>query len=232
MSLPKINVPTYKVIIPSSKKEITIRGWTVKEEKILLLAKETNEIKEIVHSMVQIVNNCIVDKKFNIDTLTLLDIKFLFLYIRSKSVGAKIPMVFTDPEDNQEYPIMIDLEKIKIETSNISNKIILDEAQKIGIIMKHPNYKTSIEFMLNEKELSDIDAFKIIKKCIESVFDAKTVYKIANETDEEIDEFLESIPAEQFQKIEKFFESEPKLKYEIIYGNNKKYIIEDIKDFF
>ena len=234
MSLPKLHYPIFELEVPSVKKNLKFRPFLVKEEKLLLTAQQTGEIKEIVLALKQIINNCIVEgQSFDIETLTLFDIEFLFLKLRAKSVNNVVDITVIDKEDEKEYKLKVDLEEVKIinNPEHINN---VDVGNNINIKLRYPKVDLidKIQMMAANVEMF----FEVIKYCIEEVKQGDVVYKLSDYSDQEVEEFVQQINVEGFNKITKFFDTMPKMYYEIKYtnsNNNEQTIkLETLADFF
>lgn len=232
MSLPKISYPLFDVVIPSSGKAIKMRPFLVKEEKILLMAQTTGNPKDIVDSIKQVVHNCIIDD-INADNLTTFDIEFLFVRLRSRSVNNKIEILYRDVDDDKQYPVEVDLDKVEIKTHpDHTNKIQINP--NIGIILKYPN-TDMIERMGTVESEVDI-YFEIIKYCVDKIYDEENVYNLSDYSQQEVDDFLSTLDVSTFKNIQKFLDTMPKLHYEASYtteaGVEKKIVLQSLNDFF
>lgn len=217
MGLPKIDVPTYKTTIPSTQKQITIRPFLVKEEKILLTALASEDIEQIAEATKQIVANCIITQGVDVEKLEIFDLEFLILQLRIHSVGEKTKIRFLPiqgsscKECSKHRDVEIDLREASIEKSpNHTNKIELTD--KIGLIMSYPNAKMlpKIEVAKTKDDVSEY--FKIIWDCVDAVYDENVITSNKDVSVKEGLDFLESLNSEQFSKIENFFVTMPKLK--------------------
>lgn len=233
MALPKIGYPTFELILPSTKETVKYRPFLVKEEKILLTSQASGEANDIINAVKQVINNCILTEKINVDTLTTFDLEYLFIKIRSKSVNNVINLVYRDVEDDQKYSVEINLDEVEIkEDPSHVNKF--DIGNGYGLVMKYPraDLTNSLKFVEGE-----MDAFfEVLKNSIDSVYDSESVYKLADSTPEEVDEFIQSLDTKAFKKIQDFFSTMPKLYYEVKYtnslGNEKIIPLTSLTDFF
>lgn len=216
--LPKIQHPIFSVNLPLSKKTIRYRPMLVREEKMLLIAKESKDINDIINNMAQVVQNCIMDD-VDIENLPVVEFEFIFLNMRSRSIGNMIELKYYDTYDrNVTHDVNIDIDDIKIDVSKKFNtKIMLDD--NIGIILKVPSLKLA-RSIKNFNNLADL-GLDFICKCIDCIFDKEQVYKATDYTHQELLDFIESLPPIQFSKIEKFFEELPTIKYTTSYKNSK-----------
>ena len=220
MSLPVINVPTYKLDIPSTKETIKFRPFRVNEEKILLLALEMSEEnpEAMMEAVKQIIDNCTFGS-LELKGLALFDLEYIFLRIRAKSVGeiAKIKLLAED--DGETYvEVDIPLEEIKVHfDKNHKNDIKLSD--NIGVIMKYPQYE-DLDYTATQDAGVEV-AFKMIKNCVTSVYEGETVHERVDFTDEDLDTFINSLASEQFAQLQQFFMTMPKLKHEVKFKNPK-----------
>lgn len=232
MSLPKINYPLFEVEIPSTQKSIKMRPFLVKEEKLLLMAQSSGNSRDVVLAIKQVVNNCIVDK-LDIDKLTTFDLEYLFVKLRSRSINNIIDVTYNDPEDEQQYNLKIDLDKVEIQRDERHNNKV-EITDEMGIVLRYP--KTDMLKSV-EQATSEVDLyFEVIKYCIDKVYDAENVYETSEQTDEELQEFVTSLDVNTFKQIQLFLETMPKLHYEASYTNSKgtkrKVVLQNLNDFF
>jgi len=231
MALPKIQTPMFFIKIPSLQKELKFRPFLVKEEKLLLMAQQSNDNEEVL-ALQQIINNCCLD---NIDTdkLTTFDVEYIFLKLRARSVNNIVKLRYRDTEDDQIYEFELNLDDIEVVfDENHSNKIQINE--EIGMILKYPNIKVGEKV---SKASDDNDMLnKILINCIDVIYDKEKVYPAKDSTEEELIDFIENLDTKSFKKIENFFTTMPKLYHEIKYenslGNTRKIRLSTLKDFF
>ena len=238
MPLPKIATPSYELVIPSSKKKIKFRPFLVKEEKILILAMESQDTKQIANAVKNVISSCISTRGIKVEKLSTFDIEYLFLNIRGKSVGEQIEVMVTCPDDNKtQVPSVINIDSIKVQTDKShSRDIVLDDQYTLR--MKYPSLD---EFIKNNfSSLSDVnvdDTFDLIASCIEQVFSEEESFAASDCTKKELSEFLEQLNSSQFKEIEKFFETMPKLSHtvKVINPNTQvesEIVIEGLQSFF
>lgn len=234
MALPKLTHPMFDVVIPSSKKKIKIRPMLVKEEKILLMAKTSDDASDILSAVKQIVNNCVVDSDVDVEKLALFDIEYIFVKIRSYSVSNISKVSYRDNEDGKVYDFDVDLEKVevifpeKLET----NFPITDT---MGVIMKYPQAS-----LYSDKEFLQSPAEEIldnlILNCIDKIYDGDTMVDPKSYPKEELKDFVENIDVNTYDKLRKFFNSLPTLQYKISYknekGNERNIELNSLTDFF
>lgn len=233
MPLPKIETPTYDLNLISNNKKIKYRPFLVKEEKILLMALESDDKKQIVNAIHEILQNCVLTENIKVENIPSFDVEYLFLKIREKSLGEGIDVRVTCPETNKLFDVKLDLSTLKIDKSKkIENTIKINE--KVGMIMKYPTFSL-MQNLIEEKNIVD-RTFKIVINSIESVYDENSTYKIEDFTEKEVQEFIESLPQETFEKINIFYDSFPKLVFEELvtspYTNKKvKVRLDEFMDF-
>ena len=217
MPLPKIATPIYELELPSSGKKIKYRPFLVKEEKVLILALESQDVKQITLAIKNVLKDCIQTRGVKVEDLPSFDIEYIFLNVRGKSVGEAIDLVITCSDDGTtEVPVKIFVDEIKVEKSEEhSAEIKLDDS--IAIKMKYPSLdqfiKNNFDFTAQES-LSTIEkSFEIISSCIETIFTEDEAWAATDCTKKDLIEFIESMNADQFKKIEKFFETMPRLTH-------------------
>ena len=232
MTLPTINVPTYELEVPSTKEKITYRPFLVKEEKILLTAMETGGEQDMVLALKQIVNNCLI-KEMDIDHLATFDLEYIFLNLRSKSVGEVATINVTCPDDGEtQVPVEIPLDEVEvIFPEGHTNKIELTDT--IGMTMKYPDF--SLATMPRETDTQFL--FDMIKSCVAQITEGETVHERVDFNEKELDTFLDSLTTKQLEGVQNFFETMPKLVHEITVTNPKtkkenKITLEGLDAFF
>lgn len=234
MALPEIKHPIHKLVLPSTNKSISYRPFTVREEKLLLIARLSDDIDEVVRVMKQVVSNCILDK-IDVDSLAMFDIEYIFINLRKVSVSNVIEMFYT--EENIKVPFTVDLDQVKVEfNKNHTNKIQINE--DVGIMMRYPSIDSmmKLEYEIGKADGVDVDPiiFNMILECIDSLYDDKKVYKDFSKA--ELEEFLLSLPVESMQKIKTFFDTMPVLRHEtkvkLPDGTIKTVVMKGLKDFF
>jgi hypothetical protein len=242
--LPKIDVPVYELKLLSSGKKIKFRPFTVKEEKLFLMAAESNEIKSIIDTTKQVINNCVIED-IEIDELPIFDIEHIFLQLRSKSIGEIVNLRYrcnnkvlddeTKEEKNCNNVVEIDVNINDLTPSfekKDNNKIEITE--KMGIVMKYPNFKLLENF--NEQNDTE-NVIETIINCIDYVYDSENIYYAKDVTKEELIEFVESMQTKDLEKFKEFFDSAPKIQKNIKFKCPKcKYeedvLVEGLESFF
>ena len=236
MALPKLNTPTYELEIPSTDEKIKFRPFLVKEEKILMMALETKDNAQIVNAVKDIVSECTYNK-LNINTMPMFDVEYIFLQIRSKSVGEVSKVKILCPDDKKTYTnveIVLNEVKVQVEDEH-TNKIELTDS--MGMIMTYPNIDS-----FTENGIQDINAsnmLDVIGTCILQIYEDKgeKVYEAKDQTKKELVEFIEQLNTKQFQDVQKFFDTMPRLKHTIKVKNPKTKKTSDVtlsglNDFF
>ena len=238
MPLPKIAAPTYELELPSTGELIQFRPFLVKEEKLLVIAMESEDTKQITNALKSVIKNCILTKGIKIETLPTFDIEYLFLNIRGKSVGEELDVNIICPDDGRtEVSVMINLEDIEVQKNDEhEKKIKIDDS--IMIEMKYPSLDQFIKnnFDFNKKNAMD-QSFELIASCIGTIFTEEEAWSTADCSKKEITEFLESMNSSQFKGIEKFFETMPKLSHKVKVRNPKtkvesEVVLEGLASFF
>lgn len=237
MPLPKLSTPTYELEVPSTGKKIKYRPFLVKEEKILLLAMETEDEKQMADAVKTILSNCIQTARFKVESLSLFDIEYIFLNIRGKSVGETVELNITCPDDGiTTVPVEIYIDDIKVQKSDDHTNIIkLNDS--VSVIMKYPSMDLFIKNNMKDSQSEIDDVFEIASMCIEQIVDGEEVYETANFSKKEILEFLEGMDTKQFVEIQKFFETMPKLSHTVQIKNpatgvTSDVVIEGLSSFF
>lgn len=234
MSLPKIQHSTFTAEIPSTKKTIRFRQFTAREEKILLMAKASEDISDMLSAIRQIVNNCIITEGFNIDTLTIFDLEWLFLALRKVSVSNVVPQSYKDNEDNKVYEFEIDLEKVKI-VWPIEKPPTISLGEGLTMTMKWPTADLYNDTQLLRTE--GIEALeRLLVRCIDKIYTADQVFDPADYTTDDLIEFISDIDVKSYEQIQLFFEKMPRMEYVIEYtnanGTKRRIELNSLVDFF
>jgi len=236
MALPKLTTPTYELEIPSTDEKIKYRPFLVKEEKILMMAMESKKNADIVQAVKEIVSECTFNK-INISTMPMFDVEYIFLQVRSKSVGEVSKLKLLCPDDGKTYAnCEVNLNEVKVQVDEEhTNKIELDNG--VGIIMKYPTIDS-----FRESGIQNINAanmLEVIGTCILQIYeeDGKKVFDPKDQTKKELTEFIEQLNTKQFKLVQKFFDTMPKLKHTIKVKNPKtkkesEVVLTGLNDFF
>ena len=238
MPLPKIATPTYELELPSTGKSIQFRPFLVKEEKLLVLALESENTKEITTAIKNVIKACIQTRGIKVETLPTFDIEYLFLNIRGKSVGEEIEVNIICPDDEETYvPVKINIDDIKVSKSDEhTNKIKLDDS--LIMEMKYPSLEQFVKnnFDFTEDNVMD-QSFELVAACIDKIYNEEEVWAAADCSKKEITDFLESMNSSQFKEIEKFFDTMPKLSHTMKVlnpntGVENEVVLEGLSSFF
>ena len=238
MPLPTIATPTYSLELPSTKKTIKYRPFLVKEEKLLVLALETEDQKEITNAVKSVIKNCIQTRGIKVEQLPTFDIEYLFLNIRGKSVGEDIEVSVLCPDDNETYAdVQISIDDIQVtKDKDHSNKIKIDE--NLMMEMKYPSLNQFIKNNFDFNNDNQVDqSFDLIASCIDKVYSADEAWTTDDFTKKEVLDFLEQMNSTQFKQIENFFTTMPKLSHEVEVVNPKTkkknmVVLEGLASFF
>jgi hypothetical protein len=239
MPLPKISTPTYELEIPSTGKKIRYRPFLVREEKILIMALESEDMKQISDAIVQILNECIQTKGVSVSELATFDIEYIFLNVRSKSVGEKIEVNVTCPDDGEtQVATEIDIDEIKVQKDkDHSNIIKIDD--NLSMKMKYPSLEQFVENNFEFQETNaDVDkSLNMIVSCVDMVYTQDECWSASDCTKKEMVEFIEQMNTKQFKEIESFFTTMPKLSHTVVVKNPKtkkenEIVLEGLASFF
>jgi hypothetical protein len=240
MPLPTIETPTYELKLPSSNKKIKYRPFLVKEEKILIIALESQNQNDITNAVTDVLKKCILTKGIDVDSLPTFDIEYLFLNIRAKSIGEDIKLTVTCPDDREtKVPVTVYVDEIKvIKPKGHTTDIVLDD--NMTLRMKYPSLTQFIEnnFSIDDASESIVNkTFKVVADCMDTVYTEEDAWEAKDYTPSERLEFIEQLNSKQYKKVEKFFETMPKLSHtiEVVNPNTKKkgsVILEGLADFF
>lgn len=238
MTLPRVDVPTYELTLPSQDLKVKFRPFLVKEEKILYIAQETGDNKQIVGAIKDIINACTFNT-LKVDELPIFDVEYIFLQLRAKSVSEISKFKTICPDDGKTYvETEIDLTKVEVQVDDKhTNKIILDENRNLGIVFKYPTLK-NYDYIKGKIDTQQLETmFKILIDCVDHIFEGDKIYSAKDSTTKELKDFLEGLPQEVFVKVKAFFETMPTLKHEIEVLNPKtnvknKIVLTGISDFF
>jgi hypothetical protein len=238
MPLPKIATPSYELELPSTGETIQYRPFLVKEEKLLVIALESEDTKQITTAIKTVIKNCILTKNIKVESLPTFDIEYLFLNIRGKSVGEELEVNIICPDDGEtQVPVKINLDDIQVQKNeDHTNKIKVDSS--IMMEMKYPSLDQFIKsnFDFNDKNAMD-QSFELIGSCIDKIYTEDEVWSASDVTKKELSDFLESMNSSQFKEIEKFFETMPKLSHTIQVKNpvteiESEVVLEGLASFF
>ena len=223
MPLPKINTPTYELVLPSTGKKIKYRPFLVREEKILIMAMESEDMTQITSAIIQIISDCLLTKDIKVESLATFDMEYLFLNIRAKSVGETVEVNVTCPDDGEtQVEMSINIDDIKVKkTRGHKNIVKLDD--NLSMKLKYPSLDQFIENNFDTGESSNeiSQSLSMITSCIEMVYNEEESWEASDCTTEELNDFVEQMNTKQFKQIESFFTTMPKLSHKIAVKNPK-----------
>ena len=220
MNLPNLNTPRYELTLPSTGEKVQYRPFLVKEEKLLLIAKESEKAEDIASATLQMINNCTFEK-LQLDALPLFDIEYLLLRIRAKSVGEKTVVKLVAQDDKVTVvPVEISLTDVEVVLDKKhTNKIMLDGEKKLGIVFAYPTYKIASMGLDDVEDIAKM--FDLVISCIDHIFEGDTIFKASEYTQEDLKKFLDDLNQKQFEKIIDFFKTMPSVAHEIEFTNPK-----------
>tara|TARA_Y100001937_G_C7103812_1_gene323864 strand:+ start:908 stop:1624 length:717 start_codon:yes stop_codon:yes gene_type:complete len=237
MPLPKISTPTYEMVLPSSNRKIKYRPFLVKEEKVLIIALESQDQTQIANAIKDILSSCILTKGTKVDKLSTFDIEYLFLNVRGKSIGEKIEVMVTCPDDEKtQVPMSIDIDSIKVNKSkDHKSDIKLDDQYTLK--MRYPSLNEFIKTNFSGDGVQVDDTFDLIASCIDQIYSEEESWASQDCTHKEMVEFLEQLNSSQFKEIESFFNTMPKLSHTVKVKNpntgvESDVVLEGLQNFF
>jgi hypothetical protein len=231
--LPKITHPAYDFTIPITKKKVKLRPMLIKEEKLLLMARESDTPSDSINAIKQVVNNCIIQPKIDIDALINFELEYLFLKIRSISVSNIVKLAYQDSEDEKTYDFEIDLNEIGFkESEKIDNRVELSE--DVSITLKYPSISAYSQI---KEDMTEDEIFThVLKSSIDGIYEGDKIHDISLASSEEITEFIDSIPFNKYEEIQKYLETEPRIEHKIQYknsnGTDREIVLSSLNDFF
>ena len=239
MPLPKVNTPTYELVLPSSGRKIKYRPFLVREEKILIMALESEDVKQITSAVIEILNGCILTKGTKIEKMSTFDIEYLFLNVRSKSVGETIDVNIICPDDNKTSVQMnIDLDTIKIKKDR-THKDTIKIDDSLSMKMRYPSMDQFIESNFDSSTQGDDikTTLDMIISCIDTIYTEEESWSGADSSKKELQEFIEQLNSKQFKLIENFFTTMPKLTHKVKVKNpntgvESEVVLEGLAAFF
>ena len=236
MALPKLVYPTYELELPSTGKSVKYRPFLVKEEKVLLLALESKDEKQVIGAVKDLIKNCVISR-IKVDTLPSFDLEYLFLKIRGASIGENIALTVTCQDDNETtVEANINIDEVEVfKPEGHSTKIMFDD--KTGIVMRYPSMKEFVDREFLQKEMKTEEVYGFIADSIDQIFDDEEVYDSTTTTKKEFRTFVDSLTTKQFEKIQQFYSTCPKLSHSFKVVNPKTgkesdYTIEGLQSFF
>ena len=238
MPLPKINTPTYELVLPSSNRKVKYRPFLVREEKLLIIALESEDLKQITTAVIDVLNSCILTKGIKVEKMATFDIEYLFLNVRAKSVGEQVEVNVICPDDGETTVQMpIDIDAIKVQKNKEHTDIVkLDD--DISLKLKYPSLTEFISSNFDADATNDVDTtMHMITSCIDIIYNAEESWKASESTPKELEDFVEQLNTKQFKDIENFFNTMPKLSHKIKVKNPKtevesEVVLEGLASFF
>ena len=236
MALPKVGYPTFELELPSTGKTVKYRPFLVKEEKVLLLALETQDEKEVLNAVKDLIKNCVISR-IKVDTLPSFDLEYLFLKIRAASIGEMVTLTVTCLDDNEtKAESEINLNDVEVFKPEGHDKKIMFE-DGMGIVMKYPSMQQFIEREFLQKDMKTDEVYGFIADSIDQIFTEDEVYDSSTTTKKEFRTFVDSLTTTQFGKIQQFYETCPKLSHTFKVtnpntGKESEYTIEGLQSFF
>ena len=239
MPLPKINTPTYELTLPSNNKKVRYRPFLVREEKILVLAMESGDQKQITDAIVEIINDCLLTKNVDVSKLPTFDIEYLFLNVRSKSVGETVEVNVTCPDDGKTtIETSINIDDIKVKKDK-GHKMIIKLDDKYSMKLKYPSIDQFIEnnFDFDNADTNVSQALSMLSTCIDMIYDQEESWDASESTKEELGEFIDQLNTKQFKEVEQFFKTMPKLTHTLKVKNpntdvESEVVLEGLVSFF
>ena len=236
MALPKLGYPTYELELPSTGKTVKYRPFLVKEEKVLLLALESEDEKQVTNAVKDLLKNCVISR-IKVDQLPSFDLEYLFLKIRAASIGEVVTLNVTCLDDNKtQVEAKINIDEVEVTKPEGHDKQIMFD-DKTGIIMRYPSMQQFVEREFLQKDMKTDEVYDFIADSIEQIFDDEEVYDSSTTTKKEFRTFVDSLTTKQFEKIQKFYETSPKLSHTFTVvnpntGKDSEYTIEGLQSFF
>lgn len=237
MGLPKIDMPIFEIDLPSTGEKIKYRQFTVKEEKILLTARETEDLDQILLATKQVMNNCLIDK--NVDDLAMFDLEYLLLQIRAQSVDDELTFSITDPDTDDRVELNMSLDTVTLQkTEGHSKELSLSD--DYTLIMRYPHIDETFTILKaaetkNPAKIRKAE-FAVMLKCMDKLVGGDQVFKFADFSDEEITQFIDSLDGNAAKKMENFFKTMPVLRHELPYtnskGDEKTFVVQGLETFF
>lgn len=240
-NLPLITTPSYELTLPSDGNKIQFRPFLVKEEKILLMAVESKDEKEMLSALRQIIINCVETEGFDVDSAPLFDLEFIFLKLRAKSVGEDAKPVIQPKGCNVDVELSVNLDTVTVvRGKNHSNKIIIlpksSKQEEIGCGLSYPSLNNTET--VSEKDADNPEvAFGVIRNCLDYIYQGEEMYSASDYTEDQLTDFIDNLTQEQFSKITNFFETMPHLEKEVAYTNpctkeEETVVLRGLQDFF
>ena len=236
MALPKLNeVPKYELVIPSMGKTVGFRPFLMKEEKVLLMAMESEDQKQIFNTIIDTLSACIIDE-VNMNKLTTFDVEYCFLKVRSKSAGEKATLAFACEKCDTENEVSINIDDIQIEVPKVDSLVQINDEISVELTWPSFNDVTKNDSIVNSEKAVD-QVFGLVRSCIVSINTEEERFSAKDHTEEELDQFIESLSSEQFAKIREYVEKMPRLKHNVLFcctncAHENEVMVEGLQSFF
>lgn len=232
MPLPKISTPTYDLVLPSTGKTIKYRPFLVKEEKVLILALESQSTKEITNAIKQVLKDCILTKGIKVEELPTFDIEYIFLNVRGKSVGESLDLIITCPDDGEtQVPVTVFIDQIEVQ-KDLEHTTDIHLDAELVLRMKYPSLdqfiKTNFDFGAEQSSSNIERSFDIITSCMDVIFNAEESWSAKDCTKKELTDWIETLDSNQFKQVENFFDTMPKLSHTVKVKNPKTGVESDV----
>ena len=219
--LPKIEYPVFKIFIPITKKELSFRVMTLKEEKIILTAQENKNIIDLMDAMLICIQNCSINNKVDFTKLPFFELQLIYLNLRSNSIGAISKLLIPDDYEKLfKHEVSVNIENINLNMDNLMEENIIKFTEQSGMIMKYPDFYTTRKINKITNETDKVISF--IRSCIKSIFDATNVYNEDSFSEEELEKYIDELPSFYFNLLKNFIDNIPKIEYIIEYKNSKE----------
>lgn len=232
MALPRVEHPTFKIILPSTKQEVLFRPFLVKEEKILLVAQSSGDSADVVRAIRQVVTNCIVTPGIDVSSFTSFDLEYFFIKLRARSVNNIVKLSYKDREDDKIYEVEVDLDKIEVAGELTNADILLQDGQILRLTYPRISLLDRLESVEDSVDFN----FAILASCLDSIIQGDEVIKINDHTQEEIEEFLNSLDVKTYEQIQRFVDNMPHIEHTVSYTNSNDKTVEikltTLTDFF
>lgn len=237
MALPSIATPTYDLIVPSTKQKVKYRPFIVKEEKALMIAQQSEDPQVMLNTLKDVITSC-TNGKLDVNKLAMFDIEYIFIQLRAKSVGEISELMFSCLQCNDpkaKIKVQIDLTQLEV-AFDPEHKADIELFGDVGIKMKYPGL--SVMNKMKNSKVDDIEAvFELIVECIDCIYDNENVYPAAEQSKEELEEFINNLTQDQFAKVQSFFETMPKLEKTVefkcpVCGYDHKQVLQGLEGFF
>ncbi len=233
MGLPLVSHPVFTLTLPSTGAVVSFRPFLVKEEKILLVAQSSGDHTDIVRAIKQVISNCLIDKSIDVETFTTFDLEYFFIKLRARSVQNVIELSYRDNSDGLIYNVEVNLDEVEIKQEKIVDNVVKINEDD-GFVLKYP--QVSIMNVVERIEDATEFGFAITQACIDTIYKGDTIFKTTDFTREEVQEYLDNLPVECYEKIQEFIDAMPRVEHTVSYTNSEgkevKIVLKTLTDFF